>query len=174
MMKTAALFLSLAFALPATAQVIRTPAPGGEVVSTDANQHKFYYEEWHFAPARVEGNLVFLSGVVAGAREGKPLDGPAYEEALRRAFRNIFKTLEAAGSDGSHIVDMTTYHVFSSPMVTIDKQAQIAAIRKVKDEFVKAPYPAWTGIGVADLFPQHGLVEIKVTARLATKPVRKD
>jgi enamine deaminase RidA (YjgF/YER057c/UK114 family) len=163
-MKTIVL-LSALLAGTVHAQAIRTVAPGGEVVSAHADQHKFFYNEWHFAPARVDGNTIYLSGVVAGAWDGKPVDAAGYEEALRRAFRDIQKTLEAAGSDGGHIVEMTTYHVFNSPQVKIDKHAQIAAIRKVKDEFVKAPYPAWTGIGVADLFPQNGLVEIRITAR---------
>jgi enamine deaminase RidA (YjgF/YER057c/UK114 family) len=35
----------------------------------------------------------------------------------------------------------------------------------VKDEFIAAPYPAWTGVGVAELFPDGGLVEIRVVAR---------
>jgi hypothetical protein len=50
------------------------PTPGGRVAFASPEQKKFWYDEWHFAPARVEGSLVFVSGVLAGARDGKPLD----------------------------------------------------------------------------------------------------
>jgi enamine deaminase RidA (YjgF/YER057c/UK114 family) len=152
------------------AEPVRIAAPGGSVVAADAGDFERQYNGWHNAPARVDGELVFLSGVVAGAREGKPIDIGTFEANLRRAFGQLVRTLEAAGSDGAHIVDMNTYHVFGSPLQQFDKAAHIAAVRRVRDEFVKPPYPAWTAVGVADLFPQGGLVEIRVTARRAGKP----
>ena len=148
-----------------TRRPVRIPTPGGEVVSVDARQHAFYYDEWHFAPARVEGNLVFVSGVVAGARDSVPLDAAGYEAALRRAWGQVRATLEAAGSSTGDIVDLTTFHVFGSAAFRGGKAEHIAAFRRVKDEFVPAPYPTWTAIGVAELFPDRGLVEIRVVAR---------
>jgi enamine deaminase RidA (YjgF/YER057c/UK114 family) len=35
----------------------------------------------------------------------------------------------------------------------------------VKDEFMSAPYPAWTAVGTPELFLPGALVEIQVTAR---------
>jgi enamine deaminase RidA (YjgF/YER057c/UK114 family) len=147
------------------AEPVRMPTPGGAVVAADAADNELLVNNWHFAPARVEGNLIYLSGVVAAAREGRPLDVAGFEAALRRAFGQIARTLDAAGSDGANIIDMNTYHVFGSPLQQFDKAAHISAVRRVRDEFVKPPYPAWTAIGVADLFPQGGLVEIRITAR---------
>lgn len=144
------------------------PTPGGRVVFSSAEQKKSWYDEWHFAPARVEGTLVFVSGVVAGSRDGKALDVAGFEAALRRAFASIEATLKAAGSSAREIVDMTSYHVFATPAFAGSKREHIDAVRRVKDEFVPAPYPTWTGIGVADLFPDNALVEIRVIARLAT------
>jgi enamine deaminase RidA (YjgF/YER057c/UK114 family) len=37
---------------------------------------------------------------------------------------------------------------------------------KVRDRYLKEPYPAWTAIGVAELAVPGGLVEVKVIARL--------
>jgi enamine deaminase RidA (YjgF/YER057c/UK114 family) len=37
---------------------------------------------------------------------------------------------------------------------------------KVKDHYMKAPYPSWTAIGITELAFPGGLVEIKVIARL--------
>jgi enamine deaminase RidA (YjgF/YER057c/UK114 family) len=38
---------------------------------------------------------------------------------------------------------------------------------KVKDEFVPAPYPAWTAIGVTELITEGTLLEIRVIAKRA-------
>jgi len=35
-----------------------------------------------------------------------------------------------------------------------------------KDEFVHAPYPTWTAVGVTELARPGALIEVKVTARL--------
>lgn len=149
----------------AAAQPIRLPAPGGEVIMLDERQQSILYRDWHFAPARVEGDWVFISGVVAGARDATPLDLPGFEAALRRAFDQIKRLLEAAGSSGGHVVELQTFHVLNSSALAADKHQHIDTFRKFKDEYITEPYPAWTGVGVADLFPQNGLVEIQVRAK---------
>jgi enamine deaminase RidA (YjgF/YER057c/UK114 family) len=34
----------------------------------------------------------------------------------------------------------------------------------VKDKYLAAPYTAWTAVGVNELFPDRGLVEIELIA----------
>lgn len=155
-------------AAPAVPIVI--PTPGGKVVSPDERMHQAGYRGWHFAPARVEGDLVFISGIVAGARDGHPLDAAGLETAFRRAWNNVKSTLEAAGAGTDTIVDLTTFHLFQSPNFQGTKAEHLAAFSKVKDEFVPEPYPTWTAIGVSELVPPTGLVEIKVVARLRSAP----
>lgn len=157
---------SVALAQAPEAKLIRVPTPGGAVVSPSEQAHKVLYGEWHFAPARVDGELVYVSGIVGGVRDGQAVDVAGLEAVFRRAWSTMKATLEAAGAGPDTIVDLTTYHVFGSPLFTGTKREHIDAFRRVKDEFVPAPYPAWTGIGVAALFPDGGLVEIKVVARL--------
>jgi enamine deaminase RidA (YjgF/YER057c/UK114 family) len=149
----------------ATSDGVRESFPGGAVLSLDRAMHQAQYLDWHYAPARVDGAWVVLSGVVAAAREGVVLDIPAFEAELRRAFSRIDQLLVAAGSDGANVVEMTTYHVFDSAWQSFGKADHINAFRRIKDEFVRRPYPAWTAIGVADLIPPGGLVEIRVVAR---------
>jgi enamine deaminase RidA (YjgF/YER057c/UK114 family) len=149
----------------ATSDSVRESAPGGEVVSLDRAMHEAQYMDWHYAPARIDGPWVVLSGVVAAAREGVVLDVTAFEAELRRAFSRIDQLLVAAGSDGAHVIEMTTYHVFDSAWQSFGKGEHIDAFRRIKDDFVRRPYPAWTAIGVADLIPPGGLVEIRVVAR---------
>ena len=54
---------------------------------------------------------------------------------------------------------MTSYHV--------DLRRHLALFVKVKDEYVTAPYPAWTAIGVTELITEGTLIEIRVIARRA-------
>lgn len=166
------LWCLVAAAAPTHAQdrssAVVVPTPGGTAVSPDTAIHRAFYQEWHFAPARVEGDLVYLSGTVAvpSRADTLPLDSARQEASYRRAWQRIRRTLEAAGSSTADIVEMTTFHLFDSTVVRGTKQQQIDAFRRVKDEFVPAPYPAWTGIGVATLYPDRALVEIRVIARI--------
>jgi enamine deaminase RidA (YjgF/YER057c/UK114 family) len=75
---------------------------------------------------------------------------------FRDAFRFVRANLAAAGLDLSHVVEMTTYHV--------GLRKHLDAFIKVKDEFVSAPYPAWTAVGVSELITPGTLVEIRVIA----------
>ena len=43
---------------------------------------------------------------------------------------------------------------------------------EVKDRYVKAPYPAWTGVGVTDRANPHALIEIDVIAESRRQPLR--
>ena len=66
--------------------------------------------------------------------------------------------LTAGGASISEVVNLTTFHV--------GLQANMRAFMKVKDQYVTAPYPAWTAIGISELASPGGLVEIKAVARL--------
>jgi enamine deaminase RidA (YjgF/YER057c/UK114 family) len=112
-----------------------------------------FYNEWGFSGAVRHGDTLYLSGVVAILREGEADPEAAFE----RAFARIEKALKLAGSDWSDVVEMTTFHT--------DIGTQMTAFRKVKDRYVRAPFPAWTAVGVTRLLPPNGLVEIKVVAR---------
>ena len=49
----------------------------------------------------------------------------------------------------------------------VDLQKNAAAMSKVKDEFIKEPYPASTWIGITELVIPGARAEIKVIARKA-------
>jgi enamine deaminase RidA (YjgF/YER057c/UK114 family) len=154
--------------LDASPNTQRVPTPGGEAILLHDLHRTIHYGQMHFAPARREGDWVFVSGVVAAARDGVPLDLAGFEAALRRAFEQIDALLVAAGCRRDQIVELQTFHVFGSPALKADKSQHIASFGRIKDEFVPEPYPAWTAVGVSELFPEHGLVEIQVRARRGT------
>jgi enamine deaminase RidA (YjgF/YER057c/UK114 family) len=165
MRRAAAFFLAATLPIAAADTFPQTiPAPGGEVVIANAAERDFLYGEWHFAPLRRAGDYVFLSGVVAGPRKDEPRTPEDYKAQLRRSFAALDTSLKAARLTFADVVQLETFHVFASPYFEGTKQQHMDAFRAVKDEYFKAPYPAWTAIGVATLLPDNGLVEIKLTA----------
>lgn len=146
MLKPIVLLAALA-ALPAAAR-----APGDVIMPTDpaalAQQTQYGYAE-----AVIAGDMIYLSGVIVGPVPGETGLQPAYE----RAFAHIAGILKRAGASWDDVVDLTTFHT--------DLPGQIADCAAVKNRYVKAPFPAWTAIGISRLFEPTGVTEIKVVAR---------
>mgnify|MGYP001162202760 CR=1 FL=1 len=107
------------------------------------------YDNWHFAPAVRHNDLIFFSGVVG--------QGDSAEEEFRNAWASLGDTLTEAGVGYEDIIDTTIYMV--------DLQKNAAAMSKVKDEFIKDPYPASTWIGITELIIPGARAEVKVIAR---------
>jgi len=112
-------------------------------------------EEWGYADAVIDGDRIWLSGVVAGLRPNETMADQ--EGAYDRAFRRLEEVLKRAGSSFDGVVEITTFHT--------DLPAQIEAFKKVKHRYIRRPFPAWTAIDIDRLVPDRGLVEIKLVAR---------
>src|SRR5215475_3506959 len=117
-----------------------------------------FIKDWHFSPVLDTGDFVFLSGVT-GARADLTVAADP-ETQIRDTFQFAKEYLEAANLTFDDVVEMTTYHV--------DLRAHLKAFMSVKDEYVTAPYPAWTAIGVSELITEGTIVEIRLIARRAT------
>lgn len=118
-------------------------------------------EQFGYSPAVRAGDLVYLSGVVAGVPTNDDgtlpeLTDEMLQDSFDRTFQYIATVLEAAGASWDDVVEIITYHT--------DMPAQIDLFMEVKNRYVQAPYPAWTAIDIDRLYPDGGLVEIKVTA----------
>jgi len=115
------------------------------------------YNNFHYAPAVIAGDTIYLSGIVAGLAGDENENNPAdMEAAFDRCFEQLKIMLEEAGADFSHVVEMTTFHT--------ELIRQVGPFTASKDKYLKAPYPAWTAIDVDRLYPERGLVEIKLIA----------
>lgn len=125
------------------------------VVVPVQEENRSELEEWGYADAVIDGDRVWLSGVVAGLRPGETMADQ--EAAYDRAFRRIEDVLKRAGSSFDGVVEITTFHT--------DLPAQIEAFKKVKHRYIRRPFPAWTAIDIDRLVPDRGLVEIKLVAR---------
>ncbi|MCL6698874.1 RidA family protein [Sphingomonas sp. NSE70-1] len=128
--------------------------PQNVVVPNRPEVRKFF-NEWGFAEAVIDGDRVWLSGVVAGLRPGESMADA--DKAYDQAFRMLGDVLKRSGSSFDGVVDITTFHT--------DLPAQFEGFRKVKDRYIREPFPAWTAIDIDRLVPDGGLVEIKVVAR---------
>lgn len=154
------------FAVAATQGIAAPPAQPpfarhpDNVVMPERPEVRRFFTEWGFAEAVIDGDRVWLSGVVAGLRKGETMADS--EAAYDRAWKMLDDVLRRSGSSFDGVVDITTYHT--------DLPAQFDGFRKVKDRYIREPFPAWTAIDVDRLVPDSGLVEIKLVARRIPKP----
>lgn len=118
-------------------------------------EFQHYFNDWHFSSIIESDGTVYLSGVTA-ARKDKPISQHP-EEQFHDAFYKLGVYLEAAGLTYENILEMTTFH--------IDLKKHIDLFSKVKDRYIKAPYPAWTAIGVSEFIPENALVEMRIVAK---------
>lgn len=111
------------------------------------------YSTWHFAEANRVGRTIW----VAGQRGFDDRDQISRDPVIqaRVAFRQLERTLFDAGASLDDVVSLTSYH---TDMEHVD------LFRQVKDEFMRAPYPAWTIVGVSALVLPAMLVEIAAVA----------
>lgn len=93
---------------------------------------QLYFSDWHFSPIIEADGTVYLSGVTATRKDKLIRLHP--EEQFHDEFYKPGVYLKAAGLNYENILEMTTFHI------DIKKHAGIFS--KVKDEYVKAPYPA--------------------------------
>lgn len=125
-----------------------------KVIMPDNPANLKEWQDWGFSDAIVAGDTVYLSGVVAGPHEGETDLTLAYA----RAFERIGAILNKAGASWDDVVDITSFHT--------DLTTQMPAIVAVKNRYIKAPFPAWTAIGVSRVIPDNGITEIKIVAKL--------
>ncbi len=120
-----------------------------------------FYETTHIPAAVLNGTTLRVTGHTGEDEVGTY---PAGAEAQARGtFRNLAITLAEVGADWSHVVELTSHRV--------DLRAQELVILEVAAEFLTDPYPAWTDVGVTELFPPEAVVEISCVAELPVGPV---
>ena len=147
-------------AAPAAALIalLASPAVAGErqratVLMPEQQRQREFQESWGFADAVITGDTIYLSGIVADKRPDEQNYQPAYE----RVYAKVAAILKRSGASWDDVVDLSSFHT--------DVEGQIKDLVAVHKRHVKAPYPAWTAIGVAKILG-GGVTEIKVVAKL--------
>lgn len=114
-----------------------------------------YITDWHMSPGLEHDGFVFMTGFTGAGTDGVLTDDP--EAQMRMAFAKVGMVLAEAGLGFEHVVEMTSYHV--------GLRDHLETFKRVRDEHVCEPYPAWTAIEVAGFVREDAVVELRVVAR---------
>lgn len=142
---------------------VHIPSAGGEVILPSAHDVQSY-ENYRYAAARRAGDYVYISGVVAGPRQGEATDITGFKAQLRRAFQHLQSILKASGADFKDVVMINSFHVWEGPDFSGTKDEHFEAVEEVMDEFMDKPWPSWTAVGTTSLLGEHSVVEIQMIA----------
>ena len=102
------------------------------------------------------GNLVFTSGQIGLNPATGELVGTSTEAQARQAFSNLKAVAEEAGGSLANVVKFTLF------LTDLSEFAQVNAIMQ---EYVSAPFPARSTIGVASL-PKGARFEVEAILAL--------
>jgi enamine deaminase RidA (YjgF/YER057c/UK114 family) len=102
------------------------------------------------------GERVYVTGHTGDRPDGTFADDA--REQIRQTFRNVGAALAAAGASWDDVVELTSYHVRF--------REQIDYLVDIGWEFLSRPLPAWTAVGVVELFEEPAVVEISCVAIL--------
>lgn len=116
---------------------------------------RYMYDNYHFSEAAECDGLLYCSGVIGTAADGNIPE--AAREEFHNAWQGVGAVLKEAGMDYENIVEYTSYHV--------GLQELMGSFMSVRDEFLSAPWPAWTAIGITELAVPGARVEIRITAK---------
>ena len=142
------------------------PAPHGSVIIPN-ERAKRNYDEFRYAPARRVDNMLYISGVIVGRRDGEGRDAAAFKLQADRAFQRLKGLLESAGATFQDVVMINSFHVWQGPDFEGTKSEQFALFEEVAGAYLKAPYPAWTAVGTTGLLGTGGIVEVQLIARVS-------
>jgi 2-iminobutanoate/2-iminopropanoate deaminase len=102
------------------------------------------------------GNLVFTSGQIGLNPVTGELVGASTEAQARQAFSNLKAVAEEAGGNLANVVKFTLF------LTDLSEFAQVNAIMQ---EYVSAPFPARSTVGVASL-PKGARFEVEAILAL--------
>ena len=113
-----------------------------------------FYESSHIPAAVQDGERLYVTG-----HTGEDLDGNFSadpETQIRQTFQHIEATLSKGGASWADVVELSSYHV--------GLRAQAEILIAIAGEFLTDPYPAWTAVGVTELFDEEAVVEVSCVA----------
>jgi enamine deaminase RidA (YjgF/YER057c/UK114 family) len=119
---------------------------------------KSAYNHFHFSQAVKSGGLLVCSGQI-GTNPDHSLPESA-EDEFRNAWQSVGEVLKEAGLGFEDIIEYTSYH--------INLGKDMRAFMKARDEVLSEPWPAWTAIGISELYVPGARVEIRIIAQLRT------
>lgn len=128
-----------------------------------ADEHRKVFDMFQYSPAVKAGPYVYISGVIGADERGCAFDTP--EAEYHAAFQTILKLLDASGATAADIISLDSFHV------TDDLIREMRTFNQVRADYMSAPHPAWTAIGVCSIAVPGARAEIKVTAYLGNQDI---
>ena len=113
--------------------------------------------QFHYSQAVKVGNRVETSGQ-GGWNDDWQFPESIHDE-IEQAFRNVERTLTAAGTGWQHVIHVNSYHVDVSEETN---RIMVELFRR----YMPDRAPIWTCLGVAALAGPRMRVEVRVTAIL--------
>jgi len=118
---------------------------------------KDFFDETHVPAAVRNGSMVWVTGQTGVMADGTLPSSP--EAQMRQAFVLVADCLAASGAGWSDVVELTTY------LVGLREHGEL--MLAVASEFLDPPFPAWTAVGVAELWEAGAMLELRCTAVVA-------
>lgn len=112
-------------------------------------------EQFRIAPGYRVGNLVIISGQASIDENGDVVGAGDFDAQAEQVFKNIRRTLEAAGSSMDKIIKVNIY------LTDMDHFPKIVELR---GNYFTRPWPADTITGVTALALPELMIEIEATA----------
>lgn len=112
-----------------------------------------YYDDWKMSPGLISSGHLFMTGFTGVDDEGRLPDDD--ESQIRNVFEKIESVLAEAGLDFGAVVEMTSYH--------IGLRDHLELFKRIRSEYVKEPYPAWTAIEVAGFVRVGAVIGLRET-----------
>lgn len=114
------------------------------------------HERFHYTPGWLIGSTLYTAGQLGRDADLNVIADP--EAQFHQVFKNIGLILAEAGTSFGDVVELLTWFTRFP--------ADLPLFQKVKDQYMKEPYPTWTSLGIHSLSMPGLLVEAKVTAIL--------
>lgn len=103
------------------------------------------------------GGFLFIAGQVAWDREGNIVGVGDIEAQARQVFDNLKALVEAAGATMDDVVKVNFY---------LTNIGDSGPVRKLREQYFKAPYPAATTVEVSKLVQPELLIEAEAMVSL--------
>ena len=112
-------------------------------------------EQFRIAPGYRVGNLVIISGQASINENGEVVGAGDFDSQAEQVFKNIRRTLEAAGSSMEKIIKVNIY---------LTDMGHFPKIVELRGKYFTQPWPADTITGVTALALPELMIEIEATA----------
>lgn len=119
------------------------------------------FERFGYSAAVRAGDFVYVAGQIGLNPDGSMPESD--EVQFRNAFDRLKVVLEAAGASLDDIVELVSYHV------GLQEDGHLPGFVKVKNDYIAAPYPTWTILGIEGLARPGLVIEIKAVAHSPKK-----